>query len=124
MRNGRLVVSEWLEALCSCSGATNQASAERSRAISSNSLIPGDAMPSSLVTRMRAFASSMHRSAMGFDDLQASHIGLQHRGKRHRAIVPLEILQDRDQGSADRDPGAVEAGNGQCPFLSGEPITR
>src|ERR1700731_4965212 len=124
MRNGRLVVSEWLEALCSCSGATTQTSAERSRAISSNSLIPGDAMPSSLVTRMRAFASSMHRSAMGFDDLQASHIGLQYRGKRHRAIVPLEILQDRDQGAPDRETGAVEGVNGRCSFSLGGPIAR
>src|SRR5438132_11490743 len=107
MRNGRRVVSEWLEALCSCSGATTQTSGERSRAISSNSLMPGDPTPSSLVTRMRALASSMRRSAMGFDDLLARHIRLQHRWKRYRAVVPLEVLQDRDQGSPDSETRAV-----------------
>src|ERR1700755_1868791 len=119
MRNGRLVVSEWLEALCFCSGAATQTSGQRSRAISSTSLMPGDPMPSSLVTRMRALASSMRPSAMGFDDLLASHIGLQHRGKRHRAIVPLEVLQDGDQGSPDRETGAVESMNRQCPSSLG-----
>src|SRR5689334_12151013 len=108
MRNGCLVVSEWLEALCSCSGATTQTSAERSRAISSNSLIPGDPMPSSLVTRMRALTSSMRPSAMGFDDLRASHIGLQRRRERHGAVVSLEVLEDRDQGAPDRKTRAVE----------------
>src|ERR1700756_5865613 len=115
MRNGRLVVSEWLEALCSCSGATTQTAGERSRAISSNSLIPGEPMPSSFVTRMRAFASSMRPSGMGFDDLLASHIGLQHRWKRHRAVVPLEVLEDRDQGAPDRETRAVEGVDRQCP---------
>src|SRR6266403_1785289 len=118
MRNGRLVVSEWLEALCSCSGATTQTSGERSRAISANSLIPGDPMPSSLVTRMRALASSMRPSAMGsamgFDDLLASHIGLQHGRERHGAVVPLEVLEDRDQGTPDRETRAVEGMNRRC----------
>src|SRR5437588_10278838 len=106
MRNGRLVVSEWLEALCSCSGATTQTSGERSRAIFSNSLIPGEPMPSSLVTRIRDLASSMRPSAMGFDDVLASHIGLQYGRQRHGAIVPLEVLEDRDQSPPDRETGA------------------
>src|ERR1700746_2421312 len=108
MRNGRLVVSAWLEALCSCSGATTQTSGERSRAISSSNLIPGDPMPSSLVTRMRALASSMRPSAIGFDRLLASHIGLQHWWEHHGAVVPLEVLKDRDQGAPDRETRAVE----------------
>src|SRR5437762_8451667 len=115
MRNGRLVVSEWLEALCSCSGATTHTSGERSRAISSSSLMPGEPIPSSLVTRMRALASSMRPSAMGsamgFDDLLASHIGLQHRRKHDRAVVPLEVLQDRNQSPPNRETGAVEGVN-------------
>ena len=109
MRNGRLVVSEWLEALCSCSGATTQTSGDRSRAISSSSLMPGEPIPSSLVTRMRALASSMRSSAMRFDDLLPSHIALQHRRKRHGPVVPLKILEDRDQGPPDRQTRAVES---------------
>src|SRR6266566_2679603 len=124
MRRGRRVVSEWLAALCSCSGATVQTSEERSRAISSNSLIPGDPIPSSLLTSMRALASSMRPSAMGFDDLQPSHIGLQHRWERYGAVVPLEVLEDRDQGSPDRETGAVEGMNRQCPSSPGGPIAR
>src|SRR5437762_2217399 len=124
MRNGRLVVSEWLEALCSCSGATTQTSGARSRAISSKSLIPGDPMPSSLVTRMRALASSMRPSTMGLDDLLASHIGLQHRRERHGAVVPLEVLQDRDQGAPDRKTGAVEGVNRQCASSLGGTVAR
>src|SRR5205823_13480197 len=111
MRSGRLVVSEWLEALCSCSGATTQTSGERSRAISSSNLMPGEPIPSSLVTRMRALASSMRPSAMGsamgFNDLLASHIGLQHRRDRHSAVVPLKVLEDCDQGPPDRETRAV-----------------
>src|SRR5207248_189492 len=124
MRNGRLVVSEWLEALCSCSGATIQTSGERSRAISSNSLMPGDPMPSSLVTRMRALASSMRPSAIGFDDLLASHIGLQHRRERHGAVVALEVLEYRDQSPPDRETRAVEGVNRQCPSSLGGAIAR
>src|SRR5438105_6227893 len=124
MRNGRLVVSEWLEALCSCSGATTQTSGERSRAISSNSLIPGDPTPSSLVTRMRALASSMRPSAIGFDDLQASHIGLQHRWERHGAVVPLEVLEDRDEGAPNRETRAVEGVNRRRPPSLGGAIAR
>src|SRR5271169_3504898 len=124
MRSGRLVVSEWLEALCSCSGATTQTSGERSRAISSNSLMPCDPMPSSLVTRMRALASSMRPSAMGFDDLLASHIGQQHRRECHGAVVPLEVLEDRDQGAPDRETRAVEGMNRQCPSSLGGTVAR
>src|SRR5262249_45418916 len=108
MRKGRRVVSEWLAALCSCSGATTQTSGERSRAMSSSSLMPGEPMPSSLVTRMRALASSMRPSAMRFDDLLPAHIGLQHSWERHRTVVTLEVLENRDEGPADRQSGAVE----------------
>src|SRR5215467_11962993 len=108
MRNGRRVVSEWLAALCSCSGATTQTSGESSRAISSSSLMPGEPIPSSLVTRMRALASSMRPSAMRFDDLLPSHIGLQHRRERHRTVVALEVLEDRNEGPSDREAGAIE----------------
>src|SRR5216683_252094 len=124
MRNGRRVVREWLAALCSCSGATTQTSGERSRAISCNSLIPGDPMPSSFETRMRALPSSIRPSAMGLDDLLPSHIGLQRRGDRHRAVVALEVLEDRDQGPADREAGAVEGMHGQCALSACRAITR
>src|SRR5512133_2147705 len=98
MRNGRLVVSEWLAALRSCSGATTQTSGDRLRAISSSSLMPGDPIPPSWVTRIRALASLMRPSAIGFDDLLPSHIWVQHWRKRHQPVVPLEILKDRDKG--------------------------
>src|SRR5580693_8597961 len=128
MRNGRLVVSEWLEALCSCSGATTQTSAERSRAISSNSLIPGDATPSSLVTRMRALASSMRPSAkgfaMGYDDLLASHIGLQYWRQRHGAVVPLEVLEDRDERAPNRQTRAIEGVNRRSSSSLGRTVAR
>src|SRR6516162_2683528 len=124
MRNGRLVVSEWLAALCSCSGATIQTSDERARAISSNSLMPGDSIPSSLVTRMRALASSMRPSAIRFYDLPRSHIGLQRRGQRHRAVMALEVFEKRYQGPADRQAGAIEGMHRRSPLASGGTITR
>src|SRR5215467_9537094 len=108
MRRGRLVVREWLDALCSCSGATHHTSVAKPRAISSESLIPGDPMPSSFVTRMRALVSSICRSAIRFDHLLPSHIGLQYPGDRHGAVMPLEVFEDRDQCAADRQAGAVE----------------
>src|SRR5215469_9417859 len=124
MRNGRRVVNEWLAALCSCSGATTQTSADRSRAISSNSLMPGDPIPSSLVTRTRALASSKRPSAMRLYDLLPSHIGLQCPGQRHRTVVALEVLEDRDQSSADRQTGAVQRMHGQSPLAASGAIAR
>src|SRR5258708_36960562 len=58
MRNGRRMVSEWLTALCSVSGATTHTSCESSRATFSRSLMPLAWYPSSLVTRMRVFLRS------------------------------------------------------------------
>src|SRR5215831_16517389 len=124
MRRGRRVVSEWLAALCSCSGATTQTSADRSRAISSNNLMPGDPIPSSLVTRTRALASSMRPSAMRFYDLLPSHIGLQRPGQRHRTVMTLEVFEDRDQGPADRQTGAVQRVHGQSSLAAGGTIAR
>src|SRR5436190_8402024 len=124
MRNGRLVVSEWLEALCSCSGATTHTSGERSRAISSNSLMPGDPIPSSLVTRMRALASSIRPSAMWFDGLLPSHIRPQYRRQRHGPVVALEVLENGNQGAPDRQTGAVEGMKRQRPLPFRRPVAR
>ena len=80
--------------------------------------MPGEPIPSSLETRMRASPSSIRPSAMRRDDLLPTHIGLQRRRDRHRAVVPLKVLQDRDQGPADREAGAVEGVHRQrCPSL-------
>src|SRR5215467_11002422 len=102
MRRGRRVVSEWLAALCSCSGATTQTSAERSRAIPSNNLIPGDAKPSSLVTRTRAFPRSIRPTSSGFDDLLPPHVAPQHCRDHHNAVVALEVLEDLQQCAPKR----------------------
>ena len=102
IRKGRRVVSEWLAALCSCSGATTHTSLERSRAISSKSLMPGDPIPSSLVTRMRALPSAIRLSDMRFDDLLPAHVRPQRRRNRNGPVVALKIFEDRDQGPTDR----------------------
>src|SRR5262249_42240855 len=124
MRRGRRVVSEWLAALCSCSGATTQTSADRSRAISSNNLMPGDPIPSSLVTRTRALASSMRPSPLGFYPLLPPHMGLQCLGHPPGPVRRLEVFEDRDKSPADRKPGAVQRMHGQSPLAAGGTIAR
>src|SRR3546814_6965705 len=42
------------------------------------------------------------------DTLEAAQIRPQHVGQRHRAVRLLVVLQDRDQGPADRQPRAVQ----------------
>src|SRR6266568_5032382 len=108
MRSGRRVVSEWLAPLCSCSGATTQTSSESSRAIFSSTWMPGEAMPSSLEIRIRHLASSMCRSAIVPNHFLTAHVGLQGLGDRNRAVMALEVLDDRDHRTADREGGAVQ----------------
>ena len=50
-RKGRFIVKEWLQALCSRSGATTQTSATGSKALANDSK-PGDWIPSSLETKI------------------------------------------------------------------------
>src|SRR5713101_2953690 len=99
MRSGRRVVSEWLAPLCSSSGATTQTSSDRLPAIASSTLMPGEAMPSSLEIRIRQLARSICPSAMIPDHLLTAHIRLQRLGDRDRAVMALEVLEDRDRKS-------------------------
>src|SRR5712691_6090217 len=124
MRSGRRVVSEWLAPLCSCSGATTQTSSDRSRAIFSSTLMPGEAMPSSLEIRIRHLARSICPSAIIPDQLLAAHIGLQRLGNRHGAVMALEVLEDRNHRAADREGGAVEGMHRPRPLPSRRPAAR
>src|SRR5688572_9925506 len=36
------------------------------------------------------------------------HVRLERRGNRHRAVLLLEVLEDRDEGATDRQAGAVQ----------------
>src|SRR5712691_4197645 len=124
MRSGRRVVSEWLAPLCSCSGATTQTSSERSPAIVSSTLMPGEAMPSSLEIRIRHLARSICRSAMISDRLLTAHIGPQRLGDRDRAVMALEVLEDRDHRAAKREAGAVEGMHRARALASCRPVAR
>src|SRR5712691_3976863 len=124
MRSGRRVVSEWLAPLCSCSGATTQTSSDRSWAIVSSTLMPGEAMPSSLEIRIRHLASSMCRLAIVPNHFLTAHVGLQRLGDRNRAVMALEVLDDRDHRAADREGGAVEGMHRARALASRRPIAR
>src|SRR5947209_3424292 len=103
MRSGRRSVNEWPAPLCSCSGATTQTSLHSERATSSKVRSPVALMPSSFEMRMRAFARSIGRSNIGADDLEPAHIGTQRLGYDDGAVTLLVILEDGDQGAADRE---------------------
>ena len=44
------------------------------------------------------------------EDLEAAEVGLQRLRDPDRAVGLLSLLQDRDQGAPDRQPGAVQGG--------------
>src|SRR5262249_2962855 len=102
----RRVVSEWLAPLCSCSGATTQTSSESSRAIFSKTWMPGERIPSSFEIRIRHL-SRLIGSAILSDRLLSTHIGVQRLGDHDSAVGGLKVLEDRDQGAADREPRTV-----------------
>src|SRR6185369_11976043 len=112
-RIGWLIDSEWPAPLWLNSGATIQTSLDSWLAISASASRPGAWMPSSLVTRMRVRArsgsftepNSLLRTG---DALLPAHVGPQHLGDGHRAILVLVVLQHRDQGAADGEARAVE----------------
>src|SRR5436190_15669718 len=112
-RSGRVIDSEWPAPLWLNSGATTQTSLDSCPATSASASRPGAWMPSSLVTRMRvrarsgSFTSPTSRRGTRDDRLPA-HVGPQHLGDGHRAILVLVVLQHRDQGAADREARAVE----------------
>src|SRR5689334_18245477 len=76
-------------------------------------------MPSSLVTRIRAFFRSAGGDLPNFDGLQAVHIGTQDVRDRDRSVLLLIILHDGDQGAADRNAGAVQRVHEACALLAG-----
>src|ERR1700674_5031978 len=80
--------------------------------------MPGEAIPSSLETRIRHLARSMRQSAMIPDRLQPAHIGLQRLGDRNAAVMALEVFQDRDQRAADCEAGAIEGVNRPRPLAA------
>src|SRR5579875_299968 len=114
MRSGRVMVSEWLAPLCSVSGAQTQTSSVKTRASLTSSLRPGDSMPSSFETRMRARRRSSGKSNATGDDLDSAHVGLERVGQRDRAVGPLIVFHHRDQRAADREAGAVERVDEAC----------
>src|SRR6185437_11451828 len=112
-RIGLTIDSEWPAPLWLNSGATTQTSLDRCAAISISASSPGAWMPSSLVTRMRARARSLiFTSAFSFgragNRREPAHVGTQRLGNRHRAVLVLVVLQDRDQRAADREARAVQ----------------
>src|SRR3954470_21100873 len=112
-RIGLTIDSEWPAPLWLNSGATTQTSLDSCSATSINASSPGAWMPSSLVTRMRVRARSLSftlpRSLGGTgDDRRPAHVGPQRLRHGHRAVLVLIVLQDRDQGAADREARAVQ----------------
>src|SRR5579864_3947780 len=120
-RSGLCSVSEWLAPLCSCSGATTQTSRLRLLATRASSFIPGASMPSSLQTRMRAWARSM-RSAIGPQNLQPAEIGPKRGRNNDRSVRLLIILEHCDERAPDGETRAVERVDkpGALPFLGPE----
>src|SRR5262249_26690836 len=108
MRSGQRMVSEWLTALCSSSGATTHTSRDSERATRSSTLRPVERIPSSLVTRMRAFLRSSGGLNIAADDVEAAHVGTQRRRHLNGAVAALVILHHRDQCPADRNARPVE----------------
>src|SRR6185312_21974 len=112
-RIGLMIDNEWPAPLWLNSGATTQTSLDSWVAISISASSPGAWMPSSLVTRMRARARSLiFTSAFSLgtagDRGQPAHVGPQRLRDRHRAVLVLVVLQDRDQRAADREARAVQ----------------
>src|SRR5947209_8660484 len=103
-RSGSLRDSECDTPDWSYSGAITQMSSDSARPICSQTPSPSAWMPSSLVIRMR----TGKRSSGMLDGLAAAHIGRQRIGHRDRAVLLLIVLQDGDQGAADRDTRAVQ----------------
>src|SRR5271154_231931 len=124
MRSGRRVVKEWLAPLCSCSGATTHTSSDRSRAIVTSTVMPGEAIPSSLEIKIRHRSRSIGRSAMIPDDLLAAHIALQCLGDRNRPVMALKVLEDRDHRAANRETGTVEGMHRPRALFAGRPVAR
>src|SRR5207302_9200204 len=101
-----------------------QTSVESSAAIFSNTLMPGDSIPSSFEIRIRHLLRSIGLSAMGLDYLLPAHIGLQRLGDRDGAVVALKVLEDRDHRAADRQAGAVQRMHRPRPLALCGPVAR
>src|SRR5439155_16367298 len=86
--------------------------------------MPGEAMPSSLEMRIRQLARSICPSAMIPDHFLTTHIALQRLGNRDRAVMALEVLDDRDHRAADREGGSVEGVHRTRPLPARRPAAR
>src|SRR5512144_2558502 len=102
------MVSEWLAALCSVSGATTQTSPASRLMTFSSTFKPGAWMPSSLEIKTRALASSIEAADIALDGLHAPHVRLQRSRHLDSAISTLIVLQQGDQRAADSQAGAVQ----------------
>src|SRR4029453_15779268 len=122
-RSGRRVVKEWLAPVCSCSAATTQTSFDNSRETFSSTLMPGDAMPSSLEIRIRHLLWSIG-SAIACDHLLPAHIGLHRLRDRDSAVVALKVLDDGDNCAADCEAGAVQRVHGLRALAAGRAVAR
>src|SRR5690606_27564823 len=107
IRSGRRSVSEWLEALCSSSGATTHTSFDRDRATFSRCFRPGAWMPSSFDSRMRALERSSGSLSIRSDP-RRTEVRSQRLRDGHGSVRLLAVLQERDQRTTDGQGRAVQ----------------
>src|SRR3972149_5135667 len=117
--SGSLSESECETPDWSNSGATIQTSSDSACAMRAQTSRPSAWMPSSLVTRMRMFASvrfgcgdAAKRLGRFLDACNAAHIGLQGVGNGDGAALVLIVFQHRDQRAADSDARAIQRVHG------------
>src|SRR5438128_795305 len=65
-------------------------------------------MPPRDLPAIRKAAAESAASGVSADYLLPAHVRLQRRRDRDGAVVPLEVLEERDHRAADRQPGAIQ----------------